>query len=125
MTPLQWKRLFFRIIIWVCLLALLALLYTVGSATWRVYTKGQDAKKAHENADQNLIELNQRKVSVEERLKKLETEEGFEAEVRNRYQLAKPGEEVIVIVPAQSAGRAASTTESKGIWESFLSWFSH
>ena len=123
MTPLQWTRLFYRIIIWVCLLVLVALLWTVGSATWRVYSKGQEARKAHLNAEQSSNELNERKVSVGARLEKLGTEEGFEAEVRNRYQLAKPGEEVIVLVNAQSAKNATTSTQSKGIWESFLGWF--
>lgn len=125
MTPKQWKRLFYRILVWVALLVLAFLLYTVGSATWRVYVKGQDARIAHMNAEQSLRELEMRKADVEGRLEKLGTEDGFEAEVRNRYQLAKPGEEVIVVVPAQSTGSENPTAEGKNIWDSFWGWFSN
>ena len=122
MTPLQWKRLFYRLIIWAVLLVATFLVYTVGSATWRVFTKGQDARSAHMNAEENVNDLMERKALVEAKLNKLGTEEGFEAEVRDRYQLAKPGEEVIVLVNAQSDSKV-STTRKTGFWETVTGWF--
>lgn len=75
------------------------------------------------NAEENLNDLTQRKALVESKLNKLGTEEGFEAEVRDRYQLAKPGEEVIVLVNAQDSSKQSTTTKKTGLWETFTGWF--
>ena len=106
-------------------MGLTALLTAVGFATWRVYSKGQDAKQAREDAEKALADLTARKSAVEATLNRLNTEQGIDAEIRNRYQLVKPGEEQIVLIQSQQKANASSSTESKGMWETFIGWFSH
>jgi cell division protein FtsB len=122
MTPKQWKRLFFRIIIWVLLIALAGLLIAVSAATWRVMTRGEAARTAHESAEDNLEGLTERKAKIEEALRKLDTSRGVEEEIRERYQVGLPGEEQFVIVEPKNK-QATSSEEAAGIFETIKGWF--
>lgn len=121
MTPLQWKRLFFRVLIWIFLIALVGFLVVVGSSTWRVYSKGQEAEAMHKTAAKNVDELYERKGNVEESLEKLNTPRGIEEEVRKRYELGKPGEEQIVLV-TDPTKEAESGEEKKSLWDVLFGW---
>lgn len=122
MTPLQWKRLFFRVLWWVALIVLGILLATVGAAAWRMYGKAEEARIAHDESVSALEALTERREVVERSLSKLSTERGVEEEIRLRYQLAKPGEEQIVLVSKE--GEVTSTPiAEKSFWESAMSWF--
>ncbi len=122
MTPLQWKRLFFRVLWWVALIVLGVLLATVGAAAWRMYGKAEEARIAHDESVSALEALTQRREVVEKSLSKLSTERGIEEEIRLRYQLAKPGEEQIVLVSKESEVTSTPIVE-KSFWESAMSWF--
>jgi len=121
MTPLQWKRLFFRIVLWGVILLLVFFLYVLGSTTWRVFTKGQEAEELREGAEQNVTELHERKVAIEEALRKLDTPRGIEEEVRKRYELGLPGEEQIVLVAPKPAEEAKSP--GSGFFDFLFGWF--
>jgi cell division protein FtsB len=125
MTPLQWKRFIIRSIGWVALIVLALLIATLGAAAWRLYGKAEEARLTHRGAAQALEELKARKMAVESSLSKLGTERGIEEEIRLRYQLAKPGEEQIVLVASQSQSAKNSLPETKNFWEVFVGWFSH
>lgn len=122
MTPLQWKRLFFRILIWLIILALVGFLILVGMATWRVASRGLEAKALHEGAQKNLDELYARKTSVDASLEALNSDRGIEEEIRSRYQMGKPGESEIVVVN----GNASATKDAApppSIWDGLFSWW--
>lgn len=122
MTPKQWKRLFFRIVIWILLIALLGLLIAVSAATWRVMTRGEAARTAHESAEDNLEGLTERKAKIEDALRRLDTPRGVEEEIRERYQVGLPGEEQFVIVEPKN--KTATTSDaSQGFWGDIQSWF--
>ncbi|MBX9765473.1 hypothetical protein K2X83_02425 [Patescibacteria group bacterium] len=123
MTPLQWKRLFIRIVGWIALLILGLLIATVGAAAWRMYGKAEEARIAHADAMIALENLHERKATVEESLSKLGTERGIEEEIRLRFQLAKPGEEQIVLVAAQANASTSASPQNKSLWEIILDWF--
>ena len=123
MTPRAWKRLFARSVLWAGIVLGLVLLFFVGRATWSVYTKERVAAEAHANEAQALAELTARQKSLSAQMGTLDTPQGMEAEVRERYKVAKTGEEVIVLTDNPNAG-GATTTPRQGLWEHFLSWFS-
>ncbi len=123
MTPLQWKRLFIRILGWVGLILLGFLITTAGAAAWRMYGKAEDARVAHADAVTALDNLHKRKGVVETSLAKLGTERGIEEEIRLRYQLAKPGEEQIVLVASQAQASTSAAPENKSVWDIISGWF--
>lgn len=123
MTPLQWKRFFIRAVGWVALVILALLIATLGAAAWRLYGKAEEARLTHQGAAQALEELRSRKSAVESSLSKLGTERGIEEEIRLRYQLAKPGEEQIVLVASQAQSAQNVTPEKKSLWDTLMGWF--
>lgn len=123
MTPLQWKRFFVRGLGWVALVVLALLIATLGAAAWRLYGKAEEARMTHKGAAQALEELRSRKIAVESALTKLGTERGIEEEIRLRYQLAKPGEEQIVLVASRAEGVETFEPKEKSFWEMVQGWF--
>ena len=85
----------------------------LGNASWNAYQKYKIAKK---NRDDSVMELNKLK-EREEKLKKdielLNTRSGVEALLRKRFNVAKEGEGVIVIIDEQSDEKEVSEDSSK------------
>ncbi|MBI3573759.1 hypothetical protein HY090_01805 [Candidatus Kaiserbacteria bacterium] len=125
MTPRAWKRLFARIVLWSGIVTALVVLFFLASATWRVYTKEREVRSAHLDEAEELASLTARKDALTVQLDKLNTSRGIEEEVRDRYPVAKTGEEVIVLTdtPAASSENTASSSPP-GFWASISGWFS-
>ncbi len=62
--------------------------------------------------------LEVRRAGLEADLDGMRTQRGQEAAIRESFGVAKPGEEVIVVVPVQ----VATSTTKKHLWESILFW---
>lgn len=125
MTPLQWKRLIYRVVAWVIVLALFGIATGIGLTTWRIYSRGEEARVAHENAAASVKALEARKIALETSLEKLQTDRGVEEEVRKRFQVAKPGEEVIVLVGADTGALSTESELKDDFWASLVKWFKH
>ncbi len=72
---------------------------------WNMYGKFVSASDARQSAESQLASLEGRYATVKADVDSLQSERGIEAEVRERYGVARPGEGQIDIV------RQASTTE--------------
>ncbi len=89
---------------------------------WDIYQKERAAHEKATELTRELDDLAQRKEELAAKLKKLETQEGVEAEVRQTLQVAKPGERVIVIVdPKQPT--TSPLGQRTGFWERVVGWF--
>lgn len=122
MTPRAWKRLFSRIILWTGVLLSLALLAILANSTWHVYTKEQEARQEHIDASDELSDLDARQASLTAKIASLDTERGVEAEVRDRYSVAKSGEEIIVLTNNANAPATTTPSESKSLWQTVIGW---
>ena len=84
------------------------------------------AKRAEREAD--LLRLKERAEMLEGKIEYLQSERGMEEELRNRYDVAKEGEQVIIIVdtPTPAAARtvpaARAESEDEGFLESLKFW---
>ncbi len=71
-------------------------------------------------------EVTNRKASLEEKVEYLNGEQGVEAEIRKHFDVAKEGEQVVVLVENDRDEQATSSlknSESKGsFWSRFLPW---
>jgi cell division protein FtsB len=119
MTPRAWKRLFARTVFWVGMAIALVLLFFLGSNTWGMYAKNQEAAKAHYDEANQLSELQTRQKALSVDIDALNTERGVEAQVRETYPLAKSGEEVIVLT---NSPQNATDTDEKSSWNPWQ-WF--
>lgn len=86
-------------------LALLVITVAAVRGAWAMYGKFTSSASADSAAQQNLASLKAQEAQVDEAVSSLSTEEGVEAQMRERYGVAKPGEGEIEIVTD-----AASTT---------------
>lgn len=64
-----------------------------------------------------------RKVFLTSEIAKLSTKEGRESELRNKYGVAKSGEQMAVIVEPGSQSNAVASSTDQGLWGKFLGLF--
>lgn len=94
-------------------------------AAWGVYFKNRDSSVAEAKAAAALQSLTERQKQLQTENMELETDHGVESEIRQKYSVAKPKEEVYVIVDGTATGTSSSQSGGKGWWDGFKSLFSH
>jgi cell division protein FtsB len=98
------------------------LMLVLGWLTWLlvgIVGKEEIARHAAADAAAQLKELDQRHSTMEENLNDLATPRGQEASYRDHFGVAKPGEEVIIVVPAEKTVAEAPLPW----WRKFLGQF--
>ena len=68
-------------------------------AVWGLAQKEERVRRAVEDRKEELAVLEERKAVFEENLAELSTDRGQEATLRQNHGVARPGEEVIIVVP--------------------------
>ena len=95
-------------------------------STWKIYQKHEEAKRSREAAEKELIALQQSGEGLVKKIEELESQRGQDREIREKFGVAKEGEEVVFIVKPKSDG--ATTTASAElsffgrIWRGFLAF---
>lgn len=107
------------------LILLLVILFFVLKGTWIIFMKSSYSHKQKIAVEAELIALQERKNSIEKKIQRLNTETGVEEEIRSKYDVAKEGEKLIVIVDEEE--KEINTEENKGFVNKFFttigSWF--
>lgn len=99
--------------------ALLLVAFWLVTLIWGLADKAYIAVSQANEAKFQYKELEDRKAILEANLAALNTARGKDAAIRTAFQVARPGEEVIVVVPPSPA--ASSTPLSW--WQKILNWF--
>lgn len=89
------------------------------------YEKKEQASERREALSAELATLEARAHDLEEDIAILSDPRGIESELRNRYEVGREGEEVIVFIdeePERDTGSSSAETPSEetGIWERFF-----
>jgi cell division protein FtsB len=93
--------------------ALFVLAVIFARGTWGIYSKYSDARLERAHADEELSDLKARKSTLEREVASLHTDYGLEEKLREKFQVARPGEKMVVIVQDPSgAGDGTGTGES-------------
>lgn len=108
----QWRQ---GLILGVLLLVALGLV----SLIWGLGGKMQVAVTEAHNAERQYQSLEARKAALEGNLASLATARGQEGAIRTSFGVARPGEEVIVVVPPETP----TTTPAVSWWQRVLNWF--
>jgi cell division protein FtsB len=80
------------------LIGLLVLIVILVRATWGVFQKEQESRRNVAMVHAELQTLNERKMVLERETNKLNTQEGIENAIREKFQVSKEGESVLVVV---------------------------
>ena len=110
----------------VTLLILLILLAISIKSTWNIYKKYKESKEYIQHSRQELTLVTERQKELESKVEELHTEKGIEKEIRTNFNVAKEGEQVIIIVPDESKEEVPAVSK-KGflgkMWEGFTAIF--
>lgn len=104
----------------VVLLLLLVLVVLGIRSVWLLYQKNQVTRTKVVASATALAELAARRQTLDKEIKTLETPNGVEAELRNKFGVIKPGEGIIAIVDDPTV--AATITSSSTVESFFLKW---
>lgn len=89
------------------------------SLIWGLVGKAEVAVTEARNAKAQYTALEERRRMLEANLAALKTPRGQDAAIRTAFGVARPGEEVIVVVPPASA----TPTATPPWWKRLFSWF--
>jgi len=107
----------------VTLVVLLLVAVALIASVWGVYQKERETRIKRAGRAEELKELEGRAASLESEIDRLSTKRGIEEEIRGKFEVAKEGEEVIVIVDAPEDKSEQTQKKRESLWSKFLSWF--
>jgi len=102
-------------------LLLLVILFT--RAVWNMYQKEKFSKIGLATVEKKYDDLTSRKEYLEGQIDKLQTDEGVEAEIRDKFSVTKRGEVSVLIIDSSSSDKQMETVENKSLWQKFLGFF--
>ncbi|MEX0930985.1 MAG: septum formation initiator family protein [Candidatus Paceibacterota bacterium] len=121
-----WSTIFYSKITLVVLFFLCLLLMT---SVYERYTIERKMAERRNEVEEKLRILQDRKYGLEEKVQYLEAEEGIEAEIRKNFDVAREGEQVVIIVDNEQTSDITTTEtdeieekEEKSFWRQFLIW---
>lgn len=95
------------------LLVLVSILLVRG--TWSMYTKYRDAKERTQVAASELAAVQERKVLLQGQLERIKTSNGVEEELRHKFDVAREGEHLVVIVDKEVTPETPTSTPT--LWQ--------
>lgn len=90
---------------------LAVLVLAAASGLWSAYQKERESAALRHEAEVQLADLTERGDQLKAKLSRLETDRGKEEALRERYEMGKEGENLIVIVD-EPAPEAPTSTPS-------------
>ncbi|HEY4493731.1 MAG TPA: septum formation initiator family protein [Candidatus Paceibacterota bacterium] len=97
-----WRRVAYS---WPVLAIMTLFVIFIGRATWRVYERWDRARGERKEAENRYEGEISRQAKLESDIARLKTERGWEELIRKNFQLAKPGEGVIIIIDEATSTR--------------------
>ena len=98
------------------------LLVLVGKATWGLYDKERESQKNLDRVEADLSGLTLREEKLEQDIARLRTPEGIESEIREQFQVARPGESMVVLVE-DTKEPPEQTVEERSLISKFFDLF--
>ncbi len=108
----------------VTLVVLAGLLFVVSVGAWRIHQKAVVAKTERDISARELSGSESRMKELQVSLARLRSNQGMEEEVRQKYTVALPGEEVVVVVDENAKkSENGEVPVSNGWWQKIFSFF--
>jgi cell division protein FtsB len=92
----------------------------LGRAVLTSFREARISKSEYEVALREVERVRERANTLRASVGRLATDAGFEEEVRERLNVTRPGEQVVVIVPDEPA--VGAVIERTGFWQRILGW---
>lgn len=102
---------------------LLIICALLARAAWGVYQKYEKSKDIERRMAADLANLQTREKTLNQNIADLNTQEGKERELRERFNAVKDGEKIIVLVEDTPTAKEEITPIQTSWWRKFLSFF--
>lgn len=106
--------------------ALLLAIFALSLAVYDRYVVEREMMSRRVEAEAEVSKLNERKATLEKRVEYLQNDQGLETEIRRHFDVAKEGEQVVVLLgekPEEAVVAATtSTPEEEKSWWNIFSW---
>ncbi len=107
----------------VTLVILFILVIILAKATYSIYQKYKISSDSYAVVKKDYDSLKDRNNMLNSEINRLKTDTGIEEEIRSKFNVAKPGETVVVVINGSSSTSTDDNTQNKGFWANFLSIF--
>lgn len=107
----------------VLLLVLLIIAIFFANGAYKMYKRSKDTRNYLSSMSQRFEQLESRYKNTKEDLEYIESDTGKEKEIREKFNLAKEGENAIVIIDEDPV--EIQTPEKKNIWQKIVNWVSY
>jgi len=105
------------------LVALLVLVMFMAKQVYDIYKKQGLSREGLTSVLNENTELQNREKMLSSEIDRLKTKDGIEEEIRNKFNVVKPGEHLVVIVNDASTSKNETSKQDTGWWVNFLGWF--
>ena len=121
---MRFKRILYS---WLSIAILSIAVIVVAHSSLGVFEKAEDSAKSLTQAEVELARASLRQNFLMGEIKKLESPDGIDKEIRNRYRVHKAGEKLIVLVDGEDAVASSSATstprDKRSFWQSLFHFF--
>lgn len=104
------------------LVILLVLIFFLGRSTFDIYQKSKLSYNNYIKVKRDYDSIEARKAMLESEINRLATDNGIEEEIRSKFNVAKPGETVVIIIDKNSTSTDVNNTK-RDFWSSFWEIF--
>ena len=102
-------------------LAVIAVVLVRGA--WNVYEKESSSGDYLDQARTELAKVTATQQDLAASVAELQTQQGIEADIRHKFRVVKPGEQIAVIVDGPASDSAVVATSTPGFWARLFSFF--
>lgn len=95
---------------------LFILVILLGKSTWDIYQKSKISSDNFNETKKEYDSLKARKEMLDSEINRLNTDSGTEEEIRSKFNVAKPGETVVVVINSTSSTSTNKNNSVKNIW---------
>lgn len=108
----------------VSLLILFVVLIIVGRGAWSAHKKAETARSERNIALRHITQLETRNADMLASLEHFKNDSGIEEEMRQKYTVARPGEEIVVVVDDDvKKGKNSEAVDKKSLWQRIIDFF--
>lgn len=113
----KWKRILYSR--W-SLIALIILSFFMGNVVLNAYTRERLSAENSKRFEAQLQDIENRRVTLQADIAALQTPEGIEREIREKFNVVKGEEEIFVLVVDDSLSEQSSATTTTSWWQRIL-----
>ncbi len=99
---------------------LIIIIALVSRGVWGIYVKYEKSSALAEKSRADLATLQARHDALSKSISALNTDEGREKELRDRFGVVKPGEKMVILVDNAPAAKASANVANDSWWRKFL-----